>query len=196
MALKVNTIYAVLGDNSAGKSTLLKAIMGLIAIWEGTVRFNGQKIGGWRPHAIQREGLGYLPQASRVFRDLTVREHIELARRRASDKGRRGDSIPKLLQNNWHKRAGLLSGGLQQLLSIEMVLVQQPRVLLLDEPSAGLSPRLASQLAARLDNFAAMPGQSILLVEQNHAFARGIADEEVTLRRGTVITNPDNPKQG
>lgn len=157
---------AVLGRNGVGKTTLLKAIIGLVRPRSGTIGFAGARIGGLPPFRIARAGIAYVPQGREVFADLTVEENLILGDLQAPDAGRAYAVFPALAERR-RVPAGRLSGGQQQQLAIARALMARPRLLLLDEPSEGVQPSVVLELADTLAAVAAAEGMAIILVEQN-----------------------------
>ncbi len=194
LAVAKGEIVALLGPNGAGKSTLVKAVAGLVAISAGRICLDGADITGLPAHRMLSRGLAYVPQSENVFSSLTVTENLELAA--ALQKVNRRVRLPELyamfpdLQRQRALLAGRLSGGQRQMLAIARALIRVPRLLLLDEPSAGLSPRLVGEVFAKLQEIRAS-GVSVLLVEQNVKAALAIADRAVVLVEGRErITAP------
>jgi branched-chain amino acid transport system ATP-binding protein len=163
-------ITAIVGPNGAGKSTLLKALIGLLRVTRGEVYVRGGKTTNVPPEKLIRRGLGYVPQVSNIFPDLTVRENMEMGaftRHRGVDA--RIDELCELfpdLGTSLRRRAGMLSGGQRSMLAMARALMLEPAVLLLDEPSGGLSPLLQSALWEQIEKIAAT-GVGICVVEQN-----------------------------
>ncbi|HEX7271632.1 MAG TPA: ABC transporter ATP-binding protein [Casimicrobiaceae bacterium] len=189
--LDAGRVLALLGRNGAGKTTCLNVIVGFLPAHRGEIRLAGESIRRLPPEAISRKGVGLVPQGRRVFPNLTVREHLLVARR-----ARPGVTRPWTLERVFglfpalaarqQQTAGSLSGGEQQMLAIGRALVGNPRVLLMDEPSEGLAPVIVAELGrtiARLKE----EGQSILLVEQNVNLAFDLADDVVLLNTGRVV---------
>jgi len=180
-------ITAIIGPNGAGKSTLIKAIAGLVPVSAGKVLHRGRDITNIRPDRMAGEGVAYVPQSDNIFRTLTVRENLELALRRAGPAGKDRlevlfDRFPPL-RDKQADSAGALSGGQRQFLAVANALAVEPRLILMDEPSAGLSPRAAEDvlnLARRL----ADSGVTIVLVEQNVTQALKISDHCYILAEG------------
>jgi branched-chain amino acid transport system ATP-binding protein len=187
-SLSVGTgeIVAILGPNGAGKSTLIKAVAGLVPISSGRVQLAGRDITGRPAHLLPHEGLGFVPQTENVFAKLTVAENLELAA--AILKAPRGrlsalyDLFPDLARQR-SLPAGRLSGGQRQMVAVARALVGAPKVLMLDEPSAGLSPKLIGTVFDKLVE-ARNSGVTIVLVEQNVKAALAIADRAAVLVEG------------
>jgi branched-chain amino acid transport system ATP-binding protein len=176
---------AVIGANGAGKSTLLQAIMGLVPA-EGEISVHGRPVSALPTYARARAGLAYSPEGRRVFPDLTVRETLLLACRQRSTDLRDIFRLFPALEQRRDTQAGQLSGGEQQMLAIGRALVTEPRVLLLDEPSLGLSPLVADQVLARVRDIAAT-GAAVLLAEQSVGRALAVADRLYMLRLGRIV---------
>jgi branched-chain amino acid transport system ATP-binding protein len=188
-------IVALLGRNGAGKTTLVSTIMGLLRPTGGAVRLDGIDLTGRRPDEIARAGVGLVPQGRRIWPTLTVHEHLELAGRSARRTGRRRgvDDLYRLLPRLAERRrqlAGQLSGGEQQMLAIARALVTGPAVVLLDEPSEGLAPRLVDQIGAMIQAMAG-DGVAVLLVEQDLHLAFGVAHEIAVMARGVIAHRSD-----
>jgi branched-chain amino acid transport system ATP-binding protein len=183
-------VVALLGRNGAGKSTTLKAIMGLVPPSAGRVVFGGEDLAGKAPHLICRKGIGYVPEDRRIFADLTVRENLEVGRRRGGD----GDPMGSMerafglfpaLRDLAERPGDSLSGGEQQMLAIARTLVGDPALLLLDEPSEGLAPRVVQDLAGHIQRLK-QEGMTILLSEQNLHFAIRVSDRAYILEKGRI----------
>jgi branched-chain amino acid transport system ATP-binding protein len=189
LALAPGEVLALVGRNGAGKSTTLKAIMGLVPA-TGTVRLGGQDVARLPAFERARLGLGYVPEDRRIFTDLTVLENLETGRRpprpgRAPfTEARLFAMFPNLAEMR-HRRGGAMSGGEQQMLALARTLMGNPAVLLLDEPSEGLAPRIVAEMAKAVAALKA-EGLSILVSEQNVAFTRAIADRALLIERGAV----------
>jgi branched-chain amino acid transport system ATP-binding protein len=163
-------LVGIIGPNGAGKSTLIKALFGLIPVRSGTVTFRGEDITGLRAHQLVSQGIGYVPQSDNIFPRLTVEENLEMGcYLRTKEFAERFDAVAEMfprLGERRHQRAGSLSGGERQMLATGRALMMNPDVLLLDEPSAGLSPAFQDEvfINCRRINEA---GVSIVMVEQN-----------------------------
>jgi branched-chain amino acid transport system ATP-binding protein len=187
LTLDPGQILALLGPNGAGKSTLVKALAGLVPLRAGTVRLGGEDIAALPTHERIGRGVAYVPQSENVFLTMSIRENLELAGFRLGRARRRRVAamlafFPDLADRP-ERPAGRLSGGQRQMLAIAMALLVKPRVLMLDEPSAGLSPRLVAAVLDKLGEIRA-GGTAILLVEQNVDAALRVADRAVVLVEG------------
>jgi len=183
-------VVALLGRNGAGKSTIMKSIMGLLARRRGAIAFAGRSVASLRPYQISRLGLAYVPEDRRIFSGLTVLENLEVGRRVAS-LGRNPWTLDRLfalfpnLGERRHQDGGRLSGGEQQMLTVGRALMGNPRAILLDEPSEGLAPIIVEQMAAAMKTLKA-EGLAILLSEQNLYFANEVSDRAYIIERGHV----------
>ena len=182
-------VTALLGRNGAGKSTTFKAIIGLVRR-EGSVRFLGREIVAEEPFRIARSGLGYVPEDRRIFTELTVEENLMVGLQPPREGAPRWtpEKIYELFPNLAEKRGrpgGAMSGGEQQMLTIGRTLMGNPKLLMLDEPSEGIAPRIVEEMARVILDLK-REGLSLLVSEQNLHFARLIADDAVILERGVV----------
>jgi ABC-type branched-subunit amino acid transport system ATPase component len=181
-------IVAVIGPNGAGKSTLLKAIYGLVARRAGTVTWDGRDVTGVRADRLTRTGLNYVPQTANVFPSLTIGENVHVGslvvtRAERSAAVERVRELFPLLRDRWRQRAATLSGGQRKLLALGRALVTSPRLLLLDEPSAGLSPRAMEEVFDKLVEINGL-GVAIVMVEQNARRALALAHRGYVLDAG------------
>ncbi len=181
-------LVGIIGPNGAGKSTLLKAMFGLVPIREGTVTLHGDEITNLAAHQLVRKGVGFVPQTENVFPSLTIVENLQMGAYQLAkgDVAARIDGITELfprLGERAKQRAGLLSGGERQMLAMGRALMMQPAVLLLDEPSAGLSPAYQGEV---FENVRAIndTGVSIVMVEQNAHRCLQISDRAYVLDQG------------
>ena len=179
----------LLGRNGAGKSTTLKAIMGLEVERRGRIRFAGTDIDRWPAHRIARAGLGYVPEERRIFTGLTVMENLAVARLPPRDNDAwTPEALFELFPNLGHMRdrlGGHMSGGEQQMLTIARTLMGNPRCILLDEPSEGLAPVIIDGIARAIDALKRR-GVGLLVSEQNVRFARTIADRAYVIENGAI----------
>ena len=183
-------IVAVLGPNGAGKSTLVKAVAGLVPVSAGSVHLMGRNITRVPAHRMVFEGLAFVPQTENVFANLTIAENLELAasllKVRGAERMRRLEPVYAMFPDLARQRtldAGRLSGGQRQMLAVARALIAQPQLLILDEPSAGLSPKLVGEVFAKLREVRAA-GVTVLLVEQNVKAALALADRAAVLVEG------------
>jgi ABC-type branched-subunit amino acid transport system ATPase component len=182
-------VVAVIGPNGAGKSTTFKVIMGFITYLGGRMTFDGHDLVGQRPDRILPLGLGYVPQGRVVFTQMTVRENLEMGAFLERDKAKIRKSMawvfdlfPRLAERT-KQQAGTLSGGEQQMLAMGRALMMRPKMLMLDEPSLGLSPRLVDEVFDKTVEMA-RAGLTVMLVEQNAARALEISDRGYVLELG------------
>ena len=184
-------VLVLLGRNGAGKSTTMKALIGLLRPSAGRVRLAGQDIAGWEPHRIARAGLGWVPEERRIFPELTVAENLEVGRRPPLD-GRAAWTPERLfalfpnLADLRGRPGARISGGEQQMLAIARTLMGNPRVLLLDEPGEGLAPVIVDLMAHAILALKA-EGVTVLVAEQALPFAARIADRAVILETGRIV---------
>ena len=189
MKLARGEVAALMGRNGAGKSTTLKAIMGLVPPRAGRVRFAGRDIAGLAAFRIARLGLGYVPEDRRIFTDLTVAENLEVGRRPAEGRDpwtpeRLFEVFPNLASMR-HRRAAAMSGGEQQMLAIARTLMGNPEAVLLDEPSEGLAPVILELMADAVLRMK-REGLAVLLSEQNFDFAAAVTDRAYVIERGEI----------
>jgi branched-chain amino acid transport system ATP-binding protein len=183
-------VVVLLGRNGAGKSTTMKAIMGLVPPTAGHIRFAGTDMAGREPFEIARHGLGYVPEERRIFTELTVLENLEVGRRPAPP-GREAWTPARLfalfpsLGAMQDRPGGRMSGGEQQMLTIARTLMGNPQLILLDEPSEGLAPVVVERMAGAIRTLKA-EGLAILLSEQNLHFAQAVSDRATIIEKGRI----------
>jgi branched-chain amino acid transport system ATP-binding protein len=186
-------VVTVLGANGAGKTTLLKTLSGIMDPEKGTILFEGQEIQGKEPHKVVRSGIVHVPEGREVFPLLTVEENLALGAYTRSDKAeiaRDRDMVFSyfpILAERRKQEAGTLSGGQQQMLAIGRGLMLRPKIMLLDEPSLGLSPILTQEIFAILKRLNKDEGVTMMLVEQNAAVALDLADDGYVLELGRIV---------
>jgi branched-chain amino acid transport system ATP-binding protein len=190
LEMKAGEVVALLGRNGAGKSTTMKAIMGLVSPARGEVRFAGQRIDRLPTYRIARLGLGYVPEERRIFTELTVMENLEVGRQpaRAAAPAWTEDRLFALFPNLGRMRerpGGRMSGGEQQMLTIARTLMGNPRCVLLDEPSEGLAPIIVHEMAESIRALK-IGGLSVLLCEQNLRFCEAVADRAYIIEKGQI----------
>src|SRR5919201_1943031 len=185
---------ALLGRNGMGKTTLMKAAMGFLEPWRGTIEFDGHELGGLTPHAIARLGVGFVPENRRVFPGLTVRENLELGLSAVSHRGAalrraRLDTVfrhfPRLAERI-DQPARTLSGGEQQMLAIARVMMAGAKIILMDEPTQGLAPALVRHIRDIVTELK-RSGVTVLLVEQNARMALAVCDRGYIMEKGAIV---------
>ena len=180
---------AVLGRNGVGKSTLLKALMGLERIRSGSIQFDGHDLTRAPPYLRARRGMAYVPQGREIFPRLTVEENLYTGL--AGQKMREIDpaiyEMFPVLQTMRRRRGGDLSGGQQQQLAIGRALLTQPRLLVLDEPTEGIQPSIIKDIERVIQKLAKRGDMAILLVEQYYDIARSLADQYIVMQRGAIV---------
>jgi len=185
LEIKEGEVVCLLGRNGAGKSTTMKSIIGLTPPKKGLIRFKGQPTAGKKPFMLARMGIGYVPDDRRVFADLTVGENLEISERNMTEGGWNKERVYQFfpaLEKIDTRRAGYLSGGEQQMLTIARALMTNPDLLLLDEPTEGLAPLIVELLEEQIAKLKEA-GLTVLLAEQNLDVALRLSD------RGYVIDN-------
>ncbi len=188
-------IVSIIGSNGAGKTTTLKAIAALVRLTSGEIWFDGQRIDGLSPEKIARQSIGLCMEGRRLFPFMTVFENLEMGAYSRRDKYTKDDleniySLFPVLQERRKQKAGTLSGGEQQMLTIGRALMSKPRLLLVDEPSIGLAPMVVANVARTLKELKRL-GLTILLVEQNAQMALSLADRSYVLEVGEIISEGD-----
>ena len=194
VSLEVRTgeLLSVVGPNSAGKTTLINTIAGLLPAQGGRIELEGRDITRLPPHRFCAEGIALVPEGRRLFGGMTVRENLEVGSLLPAARARRAESLERVLalfpvlEQKLHAPAAALSGGQQQMVAIARALMARPKLLLLDEPSLGLSPLVVRDMFAAIERIAA-GGMTILLVEQNVATALQIAQRVYVLEEGRIV---------
>ena len=189
LEVRPGEVVALLGPNGAGKTTTLETIAGLHRPISGTVELSGEGIGGKPAHILARRGVALVPEGRALFPGLTVHEHLRLAGRRGRGSARPEDELLEMLpelRKCLGRKAGLLSGGEQQMLAVGRALVTRPRLLLVDEMSLGLAPVIVERLLPILRRAADELGASVLFVEQHVALALEISDRAYILTHGRI----------
>lgn len=192
LEVRASETVAVIGPNGAGKSTLLKAVCGLIQPWKGQIRFDGQLLNGSTPAKNVRRGITFAPQGNRVFADMTVMENLEIGGCQLPKQELRTrieqvmDMFP-ILRERPKQAAGKLSGGEQQMVALARALIPKPKLLMLDEPSLGLSPGIVKDVFERIQTISRETGISILIVEQKVNEVLAICNRVYSLKLGKVF---------
>ena len=183
-------VVALLGRNGVGKTTTLRSIMGLTPPREGKVIFDGKEIQAMPTYRISRLGLGYVPQGRRLFKSLTVKEHLDICFKAKESNGgwdpEKALSVFPRLKERISSRGGDLSGGEQQMLAIARALMINPRMIIMDEPTEGLAPLIVEEVGS-LIRTVKDEGFAILLTEQKMMFALGLADDVYVMSKGTIV---------
>ena len=186
-------IVALIGGNGAGKSTILRAISGIVKADSGDIELEGEQITSLTPERIVKNGIGHVPEGRRLFRGLSVRDNMILGAYTRRDKAKVKSDIEDMerlfpiLGKRRGQLAGTLSGGEQQMLAIARALMARPKVLLLDEPSMGLAPIVTSQIYEQIRHLNTKEGISILLVEQNARLALNLAHRGYVIETGRIV---------
>jgi urea transport system ATP-binding protein len=194
LAVGDGQVVCVMGRNGVGKTTLLKAIMGLLSPRHGAIELQGRDITAMPPYARARLGIGYVPQGREIFPTLSVRENLVLGARRKQPAPASLDYVLSLfpaLGQMLGKRGGDLSGGQQQQLAIARALIADPALLLLDEPTEGIQPSIVQEIAEVLQRIKQEGRRSILFVEQYLDFARAICDRFYVMEKGVMALEGD-----
>jgi branched-chain amino acid transport system ATP-binding protein len=185
-------INVIVGPNGSGKSTLLKSIFGLTTIYSGSITLDGVELVGKAPHEIARIGVAYLPQTENIFENLAVEENLKMAGY-VLDKGELEERVEEvaelfpIIRSYWKRRARLLSGGERQMIAMAMALLRKPKVMLFDEPTGGLAPKIASEVLSKIVELRDTLNMTIILVEQNTRKALEIGDKAYLLVGGRLV---------
>lgn len=188
-----NEIVALIGNNGAGKSTTQKSIVGLVCVNSGSITFQGKELTQMKTNKIVKEGVCLVPEGRGIFSTMTVRENLEMGAYLSKDKARFAENEARIydmfpiLKERYKQQGGTLSGGQQQMLAIGRGLMSNPKILLLDEPSLGLSPMNVEVVAKTVVKIKE-EGIPVLLVEQNAMMSLGICDRAYVLETGSIIT--------
>ncbi len=192
LELRAGELLCIVGPNGAGKTTLVNTLAGMLRAASGRIVFEGRDITALAPHRFCEAGIAIVPEGRRLFASMTVLENLEIGSLLAAAKARRRDSLEGVLalfpalKEKLGQAAGELSGGQQQMLAIGRALMARPRLLLLDEPSLGLSPLIVTEMFAAIGRVHA-EGTTVLLVEQNVATALRVADRAYVLEEGRMV---------
>ncbi len=193
IGIEESKISAFIGPNGAGKSTLLKAIMGIVKVTAGEIKYLNKNIVNREPEENVKDGISFVPQGNRVFMDLKVIENLEIGGYLIKDKNLLKDRVEEVLdiflplKNKLKNEAGDLSGGEKQQLALARALMLKPKLLMLDEPSLGLSPKLVQQAFEVIKNIKVKYGCTIIIVEQKVRDVLKIADKVYALKLGKIV---------
>ncbi len=191
-SVKRDEILVIVGPNGSGKSTLLKTVFGLTTLYDGRILFDGEDITRLKPHERAKRGLAYLPQVSNTFETLTVRENLMMAaytldEDEAEAKVREVlDFLPRV-REKLDQRVYNLSGGERQMVAMAMAIMREPKLIMLDEPTAALAPKIASEVLKKIVELKEVLGMSVVLVEQNAKRALEIGDRALLLVAGQKV---------
>lgn len=195
LQVRAGEFVGVLGHNGMGKTTLLRALVGVLPITSGKVRLEGRSLEGRAPHVHVRAGMGYVQQGRGIFPGLTVKQNLAFAA--AAHPLGKGNSIDEAVAQFprlgplLERPGGALSGGEQQLLALARALVQRPKFLMLDEPTEGIQPSIIEEIIDRLQLLRKRSGLTVLLVEQNVDFVRALSDRVLLMQRGQIAREMD-----
>jgi len=194
LKIRPGSVFCLMGRNGVGKSTTLKAIMGLLASDSGEIRFDGKSISRLPPAERARLGIGYVPQGRDIFPHLTVEENLHIGARAQGIKNDSDDCdrvfmLFPIIREFLKRKGGMLSGGQQQQLAIARSLLARPKLLILDEPTEGIQPNIIDQIGDAIRMLRSQSGMAILLVEQYLDFCKELGDEFAILDRGAVTAS-------
>ena len=184
-------VTVIVGPNGVGKTSLMKAIMGMVTIYSGQIFFEGNDITKLKPHERTKAGIGYMPQTGNIFSRLSVEDNLKMAAYTMDDKDLIEEkkemvlNLFPIIKDFMPRAAGTLSGGERQMLAESMVLMRDPRVMLVDEPTAGLMPKLVTDVLKKLEDMAEQTGLPIIIVEQRARRALEVGDYAYMMRGGT-----------
>jgi branched-chain amino acid transport system ATP-binding protein len=184
-------VTVIVGPNGVGKTSLMKAIMGMVTIYSGQIFFEGNDITNLKPHERTKAGIGYMPQTGNIFSRLSVEDNLKMAAYTMDDKDLIEEkkemvlNLFPIIKDFMPRAAGTLSGGERQMLAESMVLMRDPRVMLVDEPTAGLMPKLVTDVLKKLEDMAEQTGLPIIIVEQRARRALEVGDYAYMMRGGT-----------
>jgi urea transport system ATP-binding protein len=187
------SVVCLMGRNGVGKTTLMKCVMGLLRARSGQVTYQEDNMTAWPPHRRARAGIGYVPQGRHIFPFLSIHENLLMGLEASRGKQRGGDAVAEMyalfpaLKVDPSKPAGTLSGGQQQQLALARVLIRQPQLLLLDEPTEGLQPSIVREIEDLIMGLRERQGTSVLLVEQSIDFAMTVADHCFLMEKGEIV---------
>ena len=190
-------ITVLVGPNGSGKSTLLKTIMGITQVYSGKILYNGDNIMGRPPHTITKLGIAYLPQVDNVFTNLKVRENLVMAgyilkENEAKERLQEALEDFPVLKGYMDRRAGTLSGGERQMLAMAMAMIRKPQIMLFDEPTASLAPKIALEVLNKIIDLRDNHNMTVVLAEQNARRALDHADQAILLVSGRVMYEGDS----
>ncbi len=191
MQVQEKAITVIVGPNGSGKSTLIKTIMGITRVYSGEILFNGHNIAGLPPHAVTKLGIAYLPQVSNVFAELKVTENLRMAsyildRNQARERIAEALELYPAVKDALNKKAGTLSGGQRQMLAMAMAVIRRPQIMLFDEPTGSLAPKLALDVLDRIVALRDTHHVTVVLIEQNAKRALEHGDTALLLVSGRV----------
>jgi urea transport system ATP-binding protein len=194
LSIPTGACSVILGRNGVGKTTLLKSLMGIIPIKNGSITLDGKNITNAKPYSRAEAGIAYVPQGREIFSRLTVEENLLMGL--AGTSGKSSKKIPEeifemfpVLKEMLHRRGGDLSGGQQQQLAIGRALISKPKVLILDEPTEGIQPSIIKDIEKVISSLSKRGDMAILLVEQYYDFAESLADNYAVMSRGQIVKN-------